>query len=74
MFFTENLGTVVDPEFLQRLSLEGSVMDDTLGLRAVNHLPELPDHGAMGEVLAQEGLKAAPSPDAFHGKWFKDQG
>ena len=74
MLGTEDLGPVVAPEFVKRLSHERTPVNDTLSLGAVNHLPEFPDHGTMGEGFAQDGLEAAPSPDAFHGERFKDQG
>jgi hypothetical protein len=49
-------------------------VDNALGLGTVDDLPELPDHGSMRESFPQQGFEVPASPDAFHGKRFKEKG
>jgi hypothetical protein len=62
------------PEIVESLSLERSLVDHALGLWSIDHLPEFPDRFPMGNGLAEQGFKATPPPDAFHGKGFEDKG
>ena len=74
VFFAEDFCAVPGPELVKCLALEWSVMDDTLGLRTIHHFPQLPDRRPVRDRFSQKGCKSASSPDAFHGKGFKEQG
>jgi hypothetical protein len=47
-------------------TLERPLVDHALGLWAVDHFPELTDHGTMGESLSEQGLEVTPTPDPLH--------
>jgi hypothetical protein len=55
-------------------AFQGALVDHALGLGAVDDLPELPDHGSMREGFAQQRFEVPASPNAFHGKRFKEEG
>jgi hypothetical protein len=59
------------PEFMERFSLENTLMNNALGLRAINCFPEFPDGCAMREHLAQKGLETPTTPDALLVEWLK---
>ena len=72
MLSAEEQGSGPRPEFVKGLPFEDSLVNDALGLGAVDHFPEFADYRSRGEVLAEEGFKVAAAPDAFHGQGFKE--
>ena len=71
---TEEEGAGSRPQLMKGFSLEGSLVDDALGLGAVDHFPEFADHRAVWELLAEECLEVAAAPDALHGEGFEEKG
>jgi hypothetical protein len=63
---------MLHPKFVERESLERSIVDHALGVVTVDDLPGFADAGGRRETLAEKLFKPATAPEAFHEERFED--
>src|SRR5260370_33509179 len=71
---TENVMSILRPEFVQCFSVERWVRDDTPCLRAIDDFPRFADANIRRQLFSELRLETASAPHSFHEDRLEGEG